>query len=50
MKLSDVKIGFSNLSGDVFLFVPDKKGLAKTKKPCEHELIVKHPVQALDTD
>ena len=37
--LSDVKIGVSPLSGEMYLFAPDEKGLASNKKPCEHELM-----------
>jgi hypothetical protein len=39
ISLSDVKIGVSPLSGEMYLFSPDEKGLASNKKPCEHELM-----------
>jgi hypothetical protein len=38
-ELSKVRIGYSKLSGEIYLYVPDKKGLAKIKKPCEADLM-----------
>jgi hypothetical protein len=37
--LKDVRIGYSPLSGAIYMYVPDEQGLANIKKPCEEDLL-----------